>query len=112
MDIFYHVTTAEAWKLIQKEGFRGSDRVCGYGVYLFDDLELAVEYAQDVEAFGDGAQAVILKVKSDDLISCEEALGGFPEREGDQAYYEHVFLYPMADEPVWRPQYVQKLKAW
>lgn len=108
MDSFYHITSTSGWSSIRKEnGFRGGDGVCGFGVYLWDDLHLALEF---VENLGE-PDPVVLKVKTDEAISCEEALGGFPEREGDRAFYEHVFLVPLATKgSLWRPKGVRKMK--
>lgn len=58
------------------------------------------------------ANPVVLKVKTDEAISCEEALGGFPESEGDRAYYEQVFIVSVATErSLWKPASFRKMKS-
>lgn len=106
MGTYYHVTTDEAWTAIQKaDGLQGGEGVCGYGVYLWDDLDLALEFVEDLGA----PKPVVLKIETDEAISCEEALGGFPEKEGDQAYYEHVFLVRVV-KGLWRPERMKRIR--
>lgn len=107
MGTYYHVTTEEAWTAIQEAGgLRGGDGVCGYGVYLWDDMDLALEFVEDLGA----PKPVVLKINTDEPVSCEEALGKFPEKEGDQAYYEHVFLVRLANKGLWRPERMMRIR--
>lgn len=107
MGTYYHVTTDKAWAGIQKtDGLRGGDGVCGFGVYLWDDMQLALEFVEDLGS----PKPVVLRIKTDEPISCEEALGKFPEQEGDQAYYEHVFLVPLAKNGLWRPKRMTRVR--
>jgi hypothetical protein len=95
---FYHVTTPLAWKQIQQDrGFRADDGVCGPGVYLWDSIDEAIMNQED-------ENPVIIRVEGKGPVSCEEALGRFPEEEGDQNYYEHVLVVPVKAGSIWRPR--------
>jgi hypothetical protein len=95
---FYHVTTLHAWKQIQRDrGFRADDGVCGPGVYLWDSIDEATQNQED-------ESSIIIRVEGDGPVPCSEALGRFPEEEGDRAYYEHVFVVPAKAGSIWRPR--------
>lgn len=95
---FYHVTTPLAWEQIQQDrGFRADDGTCGPGVYLWDSIDEAAQNQED-------ESSVIIRVEGDGPVPCSEALGRFPEEEGDRAYYEHVFVVPAKAGSIWRPR--------
>jgi hypothetical protein len=99
---FYHVTTVLSWQQIQRDqGFRAADGVCGPGVYLWDSIDEATQNQED-------ESSIIIRVEGDGPVPCSEALGRFPEEEGDRAYYEHVFVVPAKAGSIWRPR-VMKL---
>lgn len=107
MSIFFHVRSAKVWPLIRKEGgLRAGTGVCGDGVYLWDDLEHAEMYA-DLEGY---EKRVIILVTSDEPIRCEEALGHFPENEGDREFYEHVFIVPLQEKKLWIPESMRRVR--
>ncbi len=108
MSTYYHLTDEIGFSEISREhGFRSVNGVCGIGVYLFDSLELAIEYADNV-----GLRVpVIFEVTDDAPISCAESEAGIPKNEGDSAFYEHVFLVPSGKPGgLWIPDKLSRVK--
>lgn len=92
---YFHVTQAENVPTILREGLRGSDGICGFGVYLWDSLEYAEEMV-------DNEGGVILVVDPGDarLARCRAK---DVEREGDADYYDHVAIVRTRPGRTWRP---------
>lgn len=62
---YYHVTSPENAKNIQEIGFQGGWGDDGYGVYLFDGLHLAANYAMKGGWDGELTEAVIIEIRVD-----------------------------------------------
>jgi hypothetical protein len=60
---FYHVTSPENARNIQEIGFLGGWGDVGYGVYLFDGLHLAADYALKGGWDGELKEAVIIEIR-------------------------------------------------
>lgn len=97
---YFHVTALENVHAILRDGLRGSDGICGDGVYLWDDVVLAEEMLFDVD---DG---VILEIDPGDadVDACDAR---DVEDEGDSDYYEHVGIVRVARGQAWRPQSIR-----
>ncbi len=108
MSAYYHVTTEKGFEKIFREGgLRSADGVCGAGVYLWDQLDLAIEYAEDIGL----KDPVILKIADPAPISCAESEAGLPKSEGDSAFYEHVFLVPFRKPgKLWAPEKLSRVR--
>lgn len=98
MSRYFHVTDRETWAAIRKEGLRPSPGPCGLAVYLFDDADLAFEYAEDMRY--EGRDPVVIAIDSSVPVPCPPGVG---KREGDSAYYEHVAIVRIRAGGWWKP---------
>lgn len=106
MTEYYHVTSLEDAQSILKEGFEGGWGDIGYGVYLFDDLFAAENYAHDGGWDGrlETTQTVIIAIKLEDRS--DEVSWVIPDPEWPNPEdYEHVLFHPMKEDDSlrWRP---------
>jgi len=92
---YYHVTQAENVPTILREGLRGSDGICGFGVYLWDSLEHAEEMAEN-----EGGVILVVNPGDARLARCRAK---DVEREGDADYYDHVAIVRTRPGRTWRP---------
>lgn len=90
----WHVTDPQSAQEISRSGFLGNWGDAGFGVYFFDDLRVAEEYAQQGGWQHNLTEFRILEAEiPNDLIEVVLPDPGWPNPED----YEHVFWVPMDD---------------
>ena len=102
--VFYHVTERASLPLIRAVGLKPSDDGnAGPGVYLYDDIEWATEFA------GNRTHPVILRLRSSLPVHSAQRIKdiGWAKRLGedipdDTFNLEHVWVYPTST--FWRPR--------
>lgn len=96
----YHVTSAKAVPLIHKHGFAPTEGDGGVGVYFWDDLAYARQYAIDGGNWGTLIRPTILAVEVDedrlDNINPDFSMVGETEDEDEEEdlldRYEHTLI--------------------
>jgi hypothetical protein len=104
---YYHVTHKENVDAIIENGLEGGWGDDGFGVYLFDDLSAAEDYAADGGWEGNLTEetTIILEIEDDgEDIYPIEVQTEWPNPED----YECVVVRPMEDleGSTWKPAYV------
>jgi hypothetical protein len=101
------VTSAGNVPTILRDGFEAGDGICGRGVYLWVDRQMAEESVDD---FG-FEEPVILEIhlaEGETLARCSARdIAG----EGDADYYEHVRVKRIGPGQRWRPASVRPVRG-
>jgi hypothetical protein len=102
MPVYYHVTHPEAATAILDEGFLPGWGDAGLGVYLFDDIVAAEDYAARSGWDGELETPVLLRIETKNPLV--EQVIPHPDWPDPEAY-DHVWFLPMEDEGLaWHPE--------
>jgi hypothetical protein len=99
----WHVTSFELAEIITSDGFLGGWGDAGFGIYLFDDLAVAQDYAANNGWDGSLIDPAILEVQA----PSREIQPVIPDPEWPNPEdYKNVFwaqMNPDQDDITWRP---------
>jgi len=107
----WHVTSPDAARTIQDQGFEPGWGDAGLGVYFFSSIVAAEEYAASGGWDGslDPDEAVILEVECDEMEA--EPVIPHPEWPNPERYASIMYRPMEEDDPPWWPAHVAPCPA-